>query len=89
MNGEFLDACTAAAELALSLGQPERILARLQLAATMAPLHEPVHASLITALGAAGQQAEALSVFRAVRPASPRISASIRAPRWKPRTVAC
>ncbi|MEV0388185.1 BTAD domain-containing putative transcriptional regulator [Nonomuraea sp. NPDC050643] len=67
LDGQFFDACTAAAELAVSLGRPERVLPSLHLAATMAPLHEPVQASLISTLGAAGQQAEALSVFRAVR----------------------
>ncbi|BCB76552.1 hypothetical protein GCM10022251_22660 [Phytohabitans flavus] len=67
LDGVFFDACVEAAELAISLGQPQRVLPALRLAATMAPLHEPVQASLIAALGAAGQQAEALSVFRAVR----------------------
>ncbi|MEU7747580.1 BTAD domain-containing putative transcriptional regulator [Nonomuraea sp. NPDC049158] len=67
LDGQFFDACTAAAELAVSLGRPARMLPSLHLAARMAPLHEPVQASLISTLGAAGQQAEALSVFRAVR----------------------
>ncbi|MDA2892132.1 BTAD domain-containing putative transcriptional regulator [Mycolicibacterium sp. BiH015] len=67
LNNLFFDTCTAAAELALSLGRPERVLTALQLAAVMAPLHEPLHASLITALGAAGRQGEAIAVFRAVR----------------------
>ncbi|WP_189269763.1 ATP-binding protein, partial [Streptomyces fuscichromogenes] len=57
----------AAGELALSLGQSERVLASLQLAARMAPLHETVQASLVSALAAAGRQAEALTVFRTVR----------------------
>lgn len=67
LNNLFFDTCTAAAELALSLGHPERVLTALQLAASMAPLHEPVHASLIASLGAAGRQVEAISVFRTVR----------------------
>ncbi|WP_203949894.1 BTAD domain-containing putative transcriptional regulator, partial [Planotetraspora thailandica] len=67
LDGQFFDACTAAAELAMSLGRPERVLPSLHLAAKMAPLNEPVQASLISTLGAAGQQAEAVSVFRAVR----------------------
>ncbi|GGL14620.1 hypothetical protein Sme01_18440 [Sphaerisporangium melleum] len=67
LNGEFFDACTAAAELAVSLGRPERVLPPLHLAASMGPLHEPVQAGLISVLGAAGRQVEALSVFRAVR----------------------
>ncbi|MFI5934049.1 BTAD domain-containing putative transcriptional regulator [Actinoplanes sp. NPDC051494] len=67
LDGEFLDVCTAAAELAVTLRQPARVLAALRTAAAMAPLHEPVQASLVATLAAAGQQAEALSVFQAVR----------------------
>ncbi|MFD7307790.1 BTAD domain-containing putative transcriptional regulator [Promicromonospora sp. NPDC059942] len=67
LNGEFFDACTAAAEVAVSLGTPDRVLAPLRLAASIGPLHEPVQAGLVTALGAAGRQAEALSVFQTVR----------------------
>ncbi|MET8145620.1 AAA family ATPase [Sphaerisporangium sp. NPDC005288] len=67
LDGEFFDACTAAAELAVSLGRPQGVLPGLYRAAAMAPLHEPVQASLISTLGAAGRQAEALSVFEAVR----------------------
>ncbi|MEU1606680.1 ATP-binding protein [Micromonospora matsumotoense] len=67
LDGEFLAAAIAAADLAAPLGQPHHVLAPLRLAATMAPLHEPVQASLVTALAAAGQQAQALAVFRAVR----------------------
>ncbi|MEJ3746394.1 BTAD domain-containing putative transcriptional regulator [Actinomycetes bacterium KLBMP 9797] len=66
-NGEFIDSCVAAAELAVSLGRPERVLPSLRMAAAMAPLHEPVQASLVSVLGAVGRQAEALSVFDAVR----------------------
>ncbi|MGW0943316.1 BTAD domain-containing putative transcriptional regulator [Streptomyces sp. NPDC002623] len=67
LDNEFYDACTTAAELAVSMGQPERVLAALQLAASMAPFNEPVLAGLVGALGAAGRQAEALAVFRQVR----------------------
>ncbi|WP_007509247.1 BTAD domain-containing putative transcriptional regulator [Pseudofrankia saprophytica] len=67
LDGEFFDACVAAAELAVAGGQPTRVLQPLYLAARMAPLHETVQAALVIALGAAGQQAEALSIFRAVR----------------------
>lgn len=67
LDSEFLDACVAAAGLAVSARRPEPVLAPLRLAASMAPLHEPVHAGLVSALGAAGHQAEALSVFRAIR----------------------
>ncbi|MFC4588963.1 BTAD domain-containing putative transcriptional regulator [Sphaerisporangium corydalis] len=67
LDDEFYNACTAAAELAVSGGRPERVLPALRLAASMAPFHEPVQAALVGALGAAGRQAEALSVFRTVR----------------------
>ncbi|GAA2216042.1 hypothetical protein GCM10009850_115110 [Nonomuraea monospora] len=67
LDDEFFATCAAASELALSLGRPERVLPSLQLAASMAPLHEPVQAGLISVLGAAGQQAQALSVFHTVR----------------------
>jgi DNA-binding SARP family transcriptional activator len=67
LDDEFCDACTAAAELAVSTGRPERVLPALQLAASLAPFHEPVQAGLVGVLGAAGRQAEALAVFRAVR----------------------
>ncbi|MEU6352444.1 BTAD domain-containing putative transcriptional regulator [Streptomyces sp. NPDC047072] len=67
LDNEFYDVCTAAAELAVSTGRPERVLTALQLAASMAPFNEPVLAALIGVLGAMGRQAEALSVFRQVR----------------------
>lgn len=67
LDREFFDTCVAASQIAVSLDQPEKLLACLRLAASMAPFHEPVQASLIVALAAAGQQAEALSVFGAVR----------------------
>ncbi|MFK0106137.1 ATP-binding protein [Streptomyces sp. NPDC091217] len=67
LDDEFRHACVAAAELAIRLGRPERVLQSLHMAARMAPLHERVQASLIAALAAAGQPAEALSVFRTVR----------------------
>ncbi|SBS76513.1 Transcriptional regulator, putative ATPase, winged helix family (fragment) [uncultured Mycobacterium sp.] len=67
LDGEFFDACVVAAHTAVALGQPERVLGPLQLAATIGPLHEPVHAALVSALGAAGRQGEALSVYRGMR----------------------
>lgn len=67
LDEEFYDACTAAGECAVSSGVPERVLPAVQLAASMAPFHEPVQAGLIDVLGAAGRQAEALAVFRTVR----------------------
>ncbi|MEV6304563.1 AAA family ATPase [Actinoplanes sp. NPDC051861] len=67
LDGEFLGACVAATEVAVALRQPGRVLAHLRRAAAMAPLHEPVQASLVLALGTGGQQAEALSQFAATR----------------------
>ncbi|WP_445166576.1 ATP-binding protein [Mycolicibacterium sp. Dal123E01] len=67
LNGEFFDACVVAAHTAVAMGQPERVLGPLQLAATIEPLHEPIHAGLIAALGAAGRQGEALSVYGGMR----------------------
>ncbi|BEL06600.1 hypothetical protein Q0Z83_047910 [Actinoplanes sichuanensis] len=67
LDDEFYRACTAAADLAVSVGRPDRVLPALHLATSMAPFHEPVQAALVTALGAAGRQAEALAVFRTVR----------------------
>ncbi|MEV4348221.1 BTAD domain-containing putative transcriptional regulator [Actinoplanes sp. NPDC049596] len=67
IDGEFFDACVKAADLAVALGRADRVLGPLQLAATMAPLHEPVQTSLVAALGAAGRPAQALSVYATVR----------------------
>ncbi|WP_051572077.1 BTAD domain-containing putative transcriptional regulator [Cryptosporangium arvum] len=67
LNEEFFTACSAAAELAVSLGRPQRVLRPLRLAASMAPLHERVQAALVTALAAAGQHAEARSLYERVR----------------------
>jgi DNA-binding SARP family transcriptional activator len=67
LNSEFLAAATAAAEVALSLDRADLVLTPLELAASLAPLHEPVHAALVMALNATGQQAAALSVFHRVR----------------------
>ncbi|WP_045739678.1 ATP-binding protein [Actinoplanes rectilineatus] len=67
LDGDFLDTCVRASELATSLGRPDRVLRALRMAAAMAPLNEAVHAGLIVSLAAAGQQAEALVVFGTVR----------------------
>jgi DNA-binding SARP family transcriptional activator len=67
LNSEFFKACVAAADLAVRLGRPERVLSALHLAASMAPLDEGVHAALVTSLGAAGHRADALATLRAVR----------------------
>ncbi|KAB1947700.1 transcriptional regulator, SARP family protein [Micromonospora sp. ALFpr18c] len=65
--GEFFDAVVDAARIAVRVRQPSRVLTPLRLAAEMDPLHEVVHASLVTTLAAAGQQAEALAVYRKIR----------------------
>lgn len=67
LDDQFFAACVAAADLAVTMGQPQRVLPALHLAATMAPLHEPVHARLVLTLGAAGKQVEALAAYRAIR----------------------
>lgn len=67
LNSELIDSAVMATDLAISLGQAERILPVLHVAVEIRPLHEPVQASLISALGAAGQRAEALAIFRDVR----------------------
>ncbi|MEV6304562.1 AAA family ATPase [Actinoplanes sp. NPDC051861] len=67
LDDEFFDACTAAAHLAAALGRPDRLLAPLRLAASMAPLHEPVHAALVRLLTAAGHTADADTAYRLVR----------------------
>ncbi|GGP17962.1 AAA family ATPase [Nonomuraea glycinis] len=67
LDAEFFDACVTAATLAVALGRPSKILPPLRLAASMAPLNEPVQASFVSALSAAGNQAEALAVVAAVR----------------------
>ncbi|GAA1852032.1 ATP-binding protein [Asanoa iriomotensis] len=67
LDGEFFDACVAAADLAVSSARPGQVLPPLRLAARMAPLQEAVQAALVATLAAAGQQAEALAVLRTVR----------------------
>ncbi|GIF23630.1 SARP family transcriptional regulator [Paractinoplanes tereljensis] len=67
IDGEFLDASIAAGEVAVRAGRPAQALAALRLAARIGRLHEPVHAALMTALAAAGHQAEALETYRNIR----------------------
>jgi hypothetical protein len=64
---EFFDAVIDASEVAVRQRRPGRVLASLRLAAAIGQLNEPVHASLVTTLAAAGHQAEALAVYRAIR----------------------
>ncbi|GAA2654991.1 AfsR/SARP family transcriptional regulator [Paractinoplanes durhamensis] len=67
IDGEFFDAVTAAADVAVQVRRPTRMVAPLRLAAQMSQLNEPVQASLVATLAASGHQAEALSVYRAIR----------------------
>ncbi|MEU8086683.1 BTAD domain-containing putative transcriptional regulator [Micromonospora sp. NPDC049101] len=67
IDSEFFDAAVAAAAVAVRVRQPARVLPPLRLAAEMGRLNEPVHACLVTTLAAAGQQAEALAVYGAIR----------------------
>lgn len=67
LHAEFVQVCATAARLALDLGQGERVLPALRMAATIEPFHEQIHALLITTLGAAGQPAAAMEVYLGVR----------------------
>lgn len=67
LDREFFDACIEAARIAIDLDQPKRVLSAVRLAASLAPLNEPLQASLISLLGAAGLQSEAISEYQAVR----------------------
>ncbi|GAB3009984.1 hypothetical protein GCM10017788_79410 [Amycolatopsis acidiphila] len=55
------------AELACELGEYERVLPRLHSVAAAEPLNELVHARLLIALAASGQQAEALWLYEDLR----------------------
>jgi DNA-binding SARP family transcriptional activator/DNA-binding XRE family transcriptional regulator len=55
------------AEVACTLGQPYRVLPRLQALADAEPLNESAHARLIIALAGAGQQAAAVRVYHDAR----------------------
>jgi len=67
LEGEFLEVCGEAAELAQRLGRPDLMLPALRLATSIAPLHEPTQAAFVSVLGDTGRQAEALAAFQAVR----------------------
>jgi DNA-binding SARP family transcriptional activator len=67
VDEEFFHACVEATDLAVAAGEPGAVLPALLRAAPSAPLHEPLQSRLVAALGAAGRQAEALSVFGDVR----------------------
>ncbi|MEV6271903.1 BTAD domain-containing putative transcriptional regulator [Kribbella sp. NPDC051936] len=67
LDDEFFGACVDAARLAISQNRPHLVLPALHVASAMAPLHEPVHAALVRSLCGAGQQAEALTAYDAIR----------------------
>lgn len=89
LDAEFAEACVAATELAVVLGQAERVLPALRLAAATAPLHEPVHAALMSALRPQDSRPTRSRCSRRCGPGSPSISTSTPAPRCGPRTGAC
>ncbi len=60
-------AALAYAETAESLGHHDRAVARLRRVAAVESLHEPLHAQLMLALAADGQQAAALHLYDALR----------------------
>jgi DNA-binding SARP family transcriptional activator/DNA-binding XRE family transcriptional regulator len=61
------DAVLGYAEAAFGLGQPERVIPLLDALAREQPLNERVHARLMVALAATGQQAVAIEVFEHLR----------------------
>lgn len=67
LHAEFVRACVDATGIALAVGEPGRILPALRTASMIEPLHERLHACLITALGAAGDPAAGVEVYLAVR----------------------
>lgn len=64
---EYLTAVVGYADAAAAVGQAERALPRLRVTTAAHPLHEALHARLVTALAAAGARADALWVYRTVR----------------------
>ena len=66
-SGRRLIAALAYADLALAAGRPHRVVERLQALVADEPLHEGLHARLIRALAATGQQAAALSRYDDLR----------------------
>ena len=55
------------ADLAAAAGAYGRALPRLRVLAAAHPLHEPLHARLVTALAGAGLQADALAAYDSIR----------------------
>ncbi|MEU9667701.1 BTAD domain-containing putative transcriptional regulator [Streptomyces bobili] len=67
VDRERLAAVREAADAALRAGRPGTVLPELRRAAAEHPLDEPVQASLVLALAAAGHRSQALGVYDAVR----------------------
>jgi DNA-binding SARP family transcriptional activator len=67
LHSEFLDAVSAASELAVERGKPDVVLDPLRQAASTNEFNETLHASLIAVLAAAGHRAEALGTYQSIR----------------------
>ncbi|MEU8419432.1 BTAD domain-containing putative transcriptional regulator [Micromonospora sp. NPDC048835] len=67
VDGEFVAAAVNAAAVAVQVDRPAEVLAALRLATEIDRLNEPVHASLVTTLAAAGYQDKALVAHRTIR----------------------
>lgn len=67
LNRRRVEAATAHADLALAADRPAETLDHLRELALLEPLHEGLHARLIRALAAAGEQAAALHAFTELR----------------------
>ncbi len=65
--GRRVEAALAYAEAAQAVGAAQRVVGVLRAVASDEPLHEGVCARLMLALAAGGQQADALSVYEAMR----------------------
>lgn len=64
---ERITAALEHADLAIRLGRPERSVAVLRTVTAAEPLHEALHARLMTALDTSGDPAEAFATFAAIR----------------------
>jgi tetratricopeptide (TPR) repeat protein/DNA-binding XRE family transcriptional regulator len=67
LAGEHTAVLTESAELGIRAGHSEQVVGDLQPLAQQEPLNEHVHALLLVALAASGQQAAALQVFQELR----------------------
>jgi DNA-binding SARP family transcriptional activator len=67
LDDEFVEAVLDGAQTAARLCRPARLVAPLRRAADLNPLNEPVQASLVMTLAAAGRRAEALTAYRVIR----------------------